>query len=514
MSKIKKLEKYLKKQLLSFEITEEILSINDKDYFIVTDDSNVFEVILPLKYKDSEIEEYFYEFAGRWYTQKFGEKPTLSEYKYIGKAVQKLPTNSFLAIHSGNELMNGIGTHKEWVKKAKFLGVKALGICEKNSLSSVISFQNECQSSDIKPIIGIELSVKNESGKTFTLKLYCENFQGWLNLLKFNTILNVNGNTHVDEWVIAENKKGLIIIADPKTTEYSDLPKCSDYYQLDTIQYLDEDQDTWYMNNLKKYILGDKVKPIAIYDAYCLDEDDINTRERLWDISKSYDYRTKNQYFKNKDQYASELISMFSEGNKSWIKLFKEAVTNENIVVDKCNFTYDTSTRHLPKYVMTDEEAGQFSTNEELFLHLVKKGFKDKKLSDPQKYIDRLKTEINVLKTGDVIDYFLSLHDILRHAKSQGILTGIGRGSAGGSLVAYLLGIIQVNPLDFDLLFSRFLNLGRMGDWVDRPLFEFEDEQGETLSLPEGTLVKILRNSEELTVLVHEIVEGDEIIKY
>jgi DNA polymerase-3 subunit alpha len=514
MSQIKKLENYLNEQLLSYEISGETLSINDKDYYIVTDDSNVFEVVLPDDYPDDSIEEYIFEFCGRWYTQQFGEKLTLTEFKYIGVAIQKLPTKSFLAVHSGNELMNGIGTHKEWAKKAKFLGVKALGICEKNSLSSVISFQNECNANGIKPIIGTELSIINNSGSIFTVKLYCINFQGWLNLLKFNTILNVDGKGQVEESFLTRNLEGLIVVTDPKTTDYSNALDCSDYFQLDTVKYLDEEHDTWYLNNIERYIVGNKGKPISIYDAYCLDKDDIYTRETLWDISKVYDYRTENQYFKNKDQYASELIELFESGNNSWVKLFKEAIKNENKLVEECNFTYDTNTRHLPKYIMTDEESSQFESNEKLFLHLVKEGFKEKNLKDPQKYIDRLKVEINVLKTGDVIDYFLSLHDILRYAKSQGILTGIGRGSAGGSLVAYLLGIIQVNPLDFDLLFSRFLNLGRMGEWVDRPLYIFEDEEGKTLELPEGTLVKVLRSGKEVSVLVHDILEGDEILKY
>ncbi len=517
MSQILKLENYLKEQLLSYQINGEILTINNKDYYIVSDDSNVFEIELPKKYNidDTEnIEDYIYEFGGRWYFQKFGEEPSLTEIKYIGEAVQKLPTKSFLGIHSGYELMNGIGVYKEWVKKGKFLGVKTLGLCEKSSLSGAITFQTECQNNGIKPVVGMEVPIINPQGKTFFVKAYCKDFQGWFNLLKFNTILNIDNKNHVEEEFLNENHEGLYIITDPKTTNFEDYPKLADYFQLDTVNFLNEEKDVWYLENLEKFILSTEISSISITDAYYLENNDFETREALWNISKEYDDRTDNQFFKNKDRYASELISMFEEGNKSWIKLFKEAVSNEAIVSENCNFSYDTNTRHLPKYKMTPEESEQFSTSEELFLHLVKQGFKKKKIKDPQRYIDRLKIEIDVLKKGDVIDYFLSLYDIIQFSKREHMLIGMGRGSAGGSLVAYLLEIIKIDPIEFDLLFERFLNSGRMGVWEDRLLYSLEFEDGSTVELPEGTLVRVNRNNKETVIQIHEIQESDDLIKY
>lgn len=512
MKQIKKLENYLKEMLLSFNIEDRLLFINDSYYYIVTDDTNVFEITLPEDYDD--VKSYVYEFGGRWYVQKFGEEATLTELKYVGKSVQKLETKSFLGIHSGYELMNGTSIYKDWVKKAKFLGISTLAICEKSSLSGAIVFQGECEKAKIKSIIGMEIPVINSKNKSFSIKVYCRDFQGWLNLLKFNTILNIDGKNHIKEEFLELNREGLYIITDPKSTDFSDYLKVSDFFQLDTVNFLNEEKDTWYINNLEKFILSKDIEPISITDAYYLEKSDFRTREALWDLSKSYDDKTDNQYFKTKDQYASELINMFSKDSKSWVKLYKESVSNETIVAENCNFSYDTNTRHLPKYKMTPEEEEQFSSSEELFLHLVKKGFKEKKIKDAQKYISRLKIEIDVLRKGDVIDYFLSLYDIIQFAKRENILTGIGRGSAGGSLIAYLLGIIKVDPLDFDLLFERFLNAGRMGSWEDRPLYSFELEDGSTVELAEGTLVRVLRNKVEKVVQVHEVEEGDDIIKY
>ena len=128
--------------------------------------------------------------------------------------------------------------------------------------------------------------------------------------------------------------------------------------------------------------------------------------------------------------------------------------------------------------------------------------------------IERLKKEIKVLQEGDVIDYFLSTWDIMKYVKNEGMLVGMARGSAGGCLVAYLLDIIKVDPLDKGLLFERFLNEGRMGEYQDRPLYKIECEDGSIIELAEGELVRIIRDNRETTVFIHELKETDEIIKY
>lgn len=517
MSQLQKLEKYSKKMLLDFSIEEDLFVLQDKKYLIVSDNQKLF--LEDLTFIDREPESgldfdgYVYEFGGRWYLQIKGSSLSLTELCYIGEAKQKIPMKSFLGIHSGYELMNGVGLYKDWIKKAKFLGAKALAICEKSTLSGVLAFQSECNSKKIKAIIGMTVPVIDSDLKTYEVKLYVKDFNGWLNLLKINSILNVENKPNIEIDFLKQNKDGLFIIADPKTMDYSD-STLFHYYQLDTVRYRERDKDEWYLANLKKFILSN-LQPISIYDAYCLEERDIEVREALWDINKGYDYRTFNQYFKNRDNYIKELIELFEKGNSSWNKLYKVASKNEDFLVENCNFNYDTDTRHLPRYVMTEEESRMYDSNFKLFMGLIKEGFKKRGIKNPKKYLDRLKIEVEVLKMGDVIDYFLSLHDILRYAKKENILTGIGRGSAGGSLVAYLLGIIQVNPLEFDLLFERFLNSGRMGLWEDRPsyLIELKDD-GSTIELAEGALVRIIRNNNETVVPIEDLKEDDVILRY
>ena len=512
-----KLFQYCKTMLIDIDMAGEYCTIDGNKYLILNDQINLidedgdFEPDSVFELQD-DVTGFVYEFGGRWYTQTKGEDLQLKELAYVGKAKEKLPTTSFLGIRSGYELMNGLSLYKSWIAKAKFLGCTTLGICERNTLGGVLAFQNECKNADIKSIIGMTIPVISE--KTYDIKLYAKDFQGWLNLLKFNTIINVDLKVGIPIQTLKESLDGLFVVADPKSMDINstkDLP--IDFYQLDTVNFLNQDKDESYIDNLEAFIKSD-IQPISITDAFYLEQQDYRTREQLWTINKAFDDKTDNQYFKSKSQYAGELVQMFDEQDKSWIQLFKTAVANEKVLVDGCEFSYDTDTRHLPRYIMTEEESSQFDSNEKLFLHIVKKGFKDRKIKDADKYISRLKKEIAVLKMGDVIDYFLSLYDIINYAKKQGMLTGIGRGSAGGSLVAYLMGIIQVDPLRFDLLFERFLNEGRMGRFEDRPSYKITQEDGSIVEFEEGSLVRIKRNNKETVVFVHELVEGDDIIIY
>lgn len=511
MKQEKKLISYCKIMNLDVEIEDGFMLLEEREYCIVNDKELLFDEemnFLPIT--DEEVYGFVYEFGGRWYTQEIDAETTMSELKYIGKAVTLLPNKSFLGIRSGYELRNGIGLYEEWIDKAKHLGIEALAICERTTLSGALLFQNACLAKDIKSIIGLTVPVQGEG--VYDIKVYAKNFQGWTNLLKFSKIINLDEEITISEEFFIKNVEGLVVVADPKSMEFSHAPKCIDFYQLDTVRYLNSDKDRWYLNNLEKFLKSD-LEPIRITDAFYLEKRDFVTREFLWNIAKSFDDKTDNQHFKTVDEYTRELIKLFEGGNESYIKLFRDAIDNEKKLVELCNFKYDTNTRHLPKYVMSEEESSRFNSNEELFMFLIRDGFKKRGVSS-QKYIDRVKEEIRVLRKGDVIDYFLVLHDIVNYAKSEKILTGIGRGSAGGSLVSYLLGLIQIDPMDFNLLFERFLNTGRMGDLENYPSYIFEDEKGEKVELVEGTICKVLRNGVEENLFVHDVKEGDELLKY
>jgi DNA polymerase-3 subunit alpha len=512
MRHLEKLKKYLDDKLIQYILEGDVIKINNTSYGLVEESETIFDEDMNfLPESKLEVGSMIYEFAGRYYTNEIGEELTLLELIYEGEAGQKLPTKSFLGIRSGFELGNGLSNYKEYVKKAKFLGTESLGICEKNTLAGALSFQKECLDNDIKSIIGMTISVQGD-GCIYDAKVYAKDFQGWLALLKFNTVINVDGQGAIGMDLIEYYINDIYLVADPKSMPYGELNDLFDFYQLDAVKFLDEEKDFEFLNNFEKYLRSD-LKPISITDSFYLEKEDFQTREFVWTFLKKFDDRTDNQYFKNKDQYAKELIQMFDISDTSWIELFKKSIKNEKELVDNCNFKYDTDTRHLPEYIMNEEEAKEFDTNENLFLHLIKLGLKNKGLKI-EDYIDRLKEEISVLKQGDVIDYFLSQYDVMKFGHEKGMLTGIGRGSAGGSLIAYLLDITRINPLDFNLLFERFLNSGRMGSFEDRPEYSIETDIGKSIIFKEGDLIRIIRDERETVVFIEDLKEDDEIVKY
>lgn len=512
MIHIKRLEDYCNSRYLDFEIKSETLFVDNKRFKIIDDQIKLFNSDFDwLPIIEDEFDGAVYDFGGRYYLHYVGEEVEMHELSNIGKAKQKLPFNSFIGIHSGNELLNGVGLYSDWIERAKFLGIKNLGICEKHTLVGVLDFQMKCKSEDIKPIIGMEIIVSKEDTK-YNVKVYAKNFQGWQSLLAFNNELNVNEKKSIKEALLKEHQENLFIVIDPKGSEYKNTPSFIKLYQLDTVIYDNKDKDSDYINNLEKFLKSD-LSPVELYDAYYINKGEESVRYALWGVAKEFDYKSSNQYLKNTDTYAIELLNLFEKGNASYVKLFKEARKNLKNIVDGCNFEYDTTTRHLPKYQMKPEEAKKFKTNEDLFLHLIKKGFAEKNIQDPHKYIDRLKHEIKVLKKGDVIDYFLILWDIIVYSKENNILTGVGRGSAGGSLISYLLGIIHIDPLEFDLIFSRFLNEGRIGEIKECEAFEIQTDK-ETIKLNEKSLLKIVRNQKNMTIFVEELKQGDLILKY
>jgi DNA polymerase-3 subunit alpha len=512
---IEKLIQYCKNALISVSVEGNVATIDGLKYGLLDDDSPIFNEDMEFGFDSGDLDGFIFEFGGRWYIQPSNTSHiSFNELKYVGEANTRGKNNSFLGVRSGYELMNGMGTYDEWIKKAKFFGVSSLGICERNTLSGALEFQSKCKSNGLKSIIGLTIPTKGKF-ETFDIKLYCKNFQGWQNLLKFNTKINVDQEPYVELDFIQDNLEGLFVVVDPKSMKFEDCPSFCDFYQLDTPYYLDSEVDVLFMRNFEKF-LKSGLEPISITDAFYLERDDYLTREAMWKVDKSFDDKTNNQYFKSKEEHARELSSMFEKDCTVWKTLFVKAMKNEDYLAENCNFQYDTDTRHLPKYIMTKEESDLFDTNEQLFMHLVREGFKSKSFPKDKRdfYIERVKSEIEVLKMGDVIDYFLGLYDIIRDSREKGLLTGIGRGSAGGSLIAYLLGIIQIDPIEFDLLFERFLNSGRMGEWEDRPSYDVEMDNGEIVTFAEGSLIRVLRDEKEKVIFIQDLIEGDEVLRY
>lgn len=421
---------------------------------------------------------YAFSFGGVYYMLAKGKENDvkLTRLKYVGSAKQEIPTPVFLGVHGQYEMMSGTGTYADWCKKAKFLGVHTLGICEKNSLAGALKFQAECQKNGIKSVIGMECVVYDQPRDyRFTVKVYARNEKGWRDLLTINKFINCDNPKYIgldDFNAITRNNDDLILFLDPKTTDYDklkDLKVDAAVYQLDPCEYVENSRDEWYLKNLKKFFLDRNLLAVPSVDAWYLDEEYSCIRPRLQSIGGTTAYDSDNQYFKTNDELFLEIAAMFPDTDEGFMDVysrFTEGLEFLENIAEAITFVIDVQKRHLPHYKMTEQETKTYETNEDLFWALIADGL-DRHPDLIEDWgedviMERIDREVGVIKLGEAIDYFLITWDIINWCHRNGIMTGISRGSAGGCLVSYLLGITKLDPMRYDLLFERFLNAGRV----------------------------------------------------
>ena len=185
----------------------------------------------------------------------------------------------------------------------------------------------------------------------------------------------------------------------------------------------------------------------------------------LNDIGSVKGQKTSNdQFFKDLIDVMNEHDKLFDEENQDYDYILHHGVTSCNNIAQRCNFKIEVGQRHLPIYEMSPEEKIKYGTRKKMFLDLIEEGIDRTNILDKyteDEVYDRLEEEIKVIIGAKVYDYFLITWDGVRFCEKNNILVGLGRGSAAGCLVSYLLGIVKINPLDYGLIFERFLNPGR-----------------------------------------------------
>ena len=419
----------------------------------------------------NEYKYFVFEFGGNYYYNETQSYPNfdLKLLKNLGEVneIRKIPFCN-LAIHGGYELLNGSGSYDDWCKKAKFYGHTSVGIAEYNTLAALLAFQNYAKQNEIKPIFGETIAVKLDD-YSFRAKIYVKNKTGWKNLLRIHKNINVDGDgsgIHILD--LQKHTEGIIFVLPQDynfNNEYNEAILSSFeniFYQIDATIWRSNRRDLEQLNMLKEYINNhlDTVQPVLISDAYYIEKNDYNVKNVLNKIGDvKFQFSSKNQFFKNVDDIFEVFGDMF--GKKQ--DILEKAINNTMVISDLCDFEIDTTHFRLPKYELTEEESKLYKDSEELFLDLMKKGLDRKVDKEKHKeYQERLDEEIRVIKLGGFIDYFLILWDLMQWCKEQNILRGIGRGSAAGSLISYLLDITEADPIEYDLLFERFLNEARL----------------------------------------------------
>ncbi len=554
-----KIEDWIQQHNLNVEYHEDnILKIKDEDkfFFILSYKETLFseDLFLNLSRTEYEIADgvsaddrasffFLFQFGKDWYYCPYktakaedGELKyviALIDFKYVGKTSVPSKTNYYLGIHTEYELLNSALNYKTAIKKAKFLGMKSLGICDENTLGGALGFQIECTKNGIKPIIGETINIGTKSNVegvdiiTRKVKLYCTTEEGWFNLLNINNKMNTEfGGNYITEDFLLSHGKGLICVfsfhssplagwTDKKLYEkYINVYKRNFdaiYYQFSSVQYSNESIDAENLTSFKFYLdnfMSDDFPFAIIDDTFYLEDYEQNCKITVNKISKNTYPNTTNQWFKSSEDVENEIKPFFEESKRNLKDFMELGYKGTEAIATAALFEIPMDGSKLPRFEIEGQQV-DFEESKELLRMLCEEGFEqkvvevfdDKKLI--KRYRERLETEFSVITNAGFAHYFLILWDTVAFANENDYMIGTGRGSVGGSLLAYLTGITRIDPIKYDLLFERFLNEARI---APQKFFIFELENGEEIEFLEGTMV-----NESIGKKAEDLVEGDEI---
>lgn len=349
-----------------------------------------------------------------------------------------------LQVRSGYSLMDSTIQVNQLVKQAKALGFNQLALTDYEVMHGAISFYQACLNEGIQPIIGMIVQL-NHQDQAYTCTLLAKNNNGYQNLLKITSKIQTENDPLLLE-ELKEYSRGLFCLVkyreinDESLTEIKDVFKENLYLAIDTADVEGKSAEELLLDKYKnKLVVANEVlflekKDLASYD--CLQAMKNNEE---WE-RKLIDENNKNAYLLTK----SEAKKLFSQ--------FPEALKNTEEIAKQCQIELTFHQQLLPKFPLETE------TSKEALKRLCDEGLRKKYHKTNDKIIARLNYELETINQLAFNDYFLIVADLVNFAKRSNIAVGPGRGSAAGSIVAYLLDITTIDPLEHDLLFERFLN--------------------------------------------------------
>ncbi|WP_138160532.1 DNA polymerase III subunit alpha [Peptoniphilus catoniae] len=385
-----------------------------------------------------------------------------------------------LHVHSEYSLLDGSARIEELAERTKELGMDAVALTDHGNMYGAIAFYKACKKVGVKPILGCEVYISDgdytkfdKDMQRFHLILLAENNEGFLNLMKIVSEGFVKGyyyKPRVDKDVLRRYSKGIIASSACLGGEVQRKLLYNDYEgaKRAALSYREifgpnnfflELQDHGILDqkrvNKQLVILSDQlgIDLIATNDVHYLKREDAKAHDVLLCIqtgtivnaSKRMRFPSDEFYLKGPD----EMYEIFSAN--------PEALENTKIIADRCNVDIEFHNLHLPHFKLQEGY-----TNVSYLRHLVEEGLKQRYKEVSGKIRERVEFELNTIITMGYTDYFLIVWDFINYAKSKGIMVGPGRGSAAGSIVSYALRITDVDPMEFNLLFERFLNPERV----------------------------------------------------
>lgn len=384
-----------------------------------------------------------------------------------------------LHLHTQYSLLDGFGKIEKVIQRAKDYNMDAVAITDHGVMFGAVEFYKQAKKAGIKPIIGCEVYISQNSylsktpkdKKRYHLVLLAKNWTGYQNLIKIVSEAYVNGfyyKPRIDKEYLRKHSQGIICLSACLAGEVQDYLKMEDFEGAKNaaLEYNEifgdgnfylEMQDHGLIEQKRVNILQRRLSketgiPLVITnDVHYTDQDDSKAQDILLCIGTgSTVNQPKRMRFPNDQFYlksSEEMIELFSDDI--------EAIENTNKIAEMCNVDFEFHKMHLPFFEVDKDHF-------EYLKELVYKGI-EKKYSE---FTDEIKTrvdfELEMINKMGFTDYFLIVWDFIDYAKKNDIPVGPGRGSAAGSIVSYALDITGIDPLEYDLLFERFLNPQRV----------------------------------------------------
>lgn len=402
-----------------------------------------------------------------------------------------------LHVHSEYSLLDGACRIKDMVSRAKEMGQTALAVTDHGNMYAAVEFYNECLAQGIKPIIGCEVYVAPRSRfdktagamyRPYHLILLCRNEVGYKNLIKMVSLGFTEGfysKPRVDLELLKEHSEGLICLSGCVAGEIPRKIASGDYSEAKETAFLYNEifgQGNFYIE-VQNHKIPEEAKVLpgllrlssetgiplaATNDAHHVRREDAKTQRILLAIQTN---TTVNEEipiaFPNDEFYLKS-----EEEMRELFRGVPSAVDNTAVIADKCDFKMEFGVLKLPRFDLSPEQKKRFGEdNITFFTNMCRYGLKKRYGDEPSDEVkERLEYELGIITKMGYTDYYLIVWDFIAYAKSRDIPVGPGRGSGAGSLAAYCIGITDIDPIRYKLLFERFLNPER----VSMPDFDID----------------------------------------
>jgi DNA polymerase-3 subunit alpha len=436
-------------------------------------------------------------------------RPILPKYRAKYKS-ENLTPHDFVHLHNhtNHSMLDGLTKIPNLVKRTKEFGQDAVAMTDHGTLSGWVEFYKTAKDQDIKPILGLETYVAarkiadrdpSKDKNRYHLTILASNQTGYHNLIKLSSIANLDGvyyKPRIDHDLLKEFNEGLIVLSGCASGEVGENLREGNYEKAKEIaawyksvfgdRYFMEVQDHGHPEAPKHWDVQEKINAgvlkiaeelqipaVVTCDAHYLDENDTDVHEILLCVGTG-------SFLSDKNRMSLADFHLYVTDPKDiearWGKDYPDLVLNTRRIADRCNVTIPMGKYLIPSFPCPD------GLNEFSYLHqLVWRGLAwrygevdspDNQLTeaearqllarDHQEVIDRADYELKVIHEMGFDGYFLIVQDFINWGKSQGIVFGPGRGSGAGSIVAYSIRITELEPLQYNLLFERFLNPDRI----------------------------------------------------